>query len=88
MLLCTFSLIIIHFCVWLMFIIVKYYFSCHFFSVITCPISVVSNKMISVKQTDTKEISGIDGVNMKHPFAEVSLDDKLPRGALMCRHPH
>lgn len=44
--------------------------------------------MVSVKQTDTKEISGIDGVNMKHPFAEVSLDDKLPRGALMCRHPH
>lgn len=58
------------------------------FSLITRPISVMSKEMVSIKQTDTKEISGIDGVNMKHPFAEVSLDDKLPCGALMCRHPH
>ncbi len=41
--------------------------------------------MVTVKQTVTKETSGIDGVNQ---FAEVSSDDKVPRGALMYGLPH
>lgn len=45
----------------------------------------MSREMVTVKQMDTKETSGIDGVNL---FAEVSSDDKVPRGALTCGLPH